>query len=691
MEQKLQPTAPTPFQLALEHHQAGRLQEAAALYSQMQDNPDAMHLLGVIFYQLGKNDMAVKLIKQAIQDNPCVADYHCNIGPAYHALGQMDEAVRSYRNALELKPDFPLAYNNLGNVLKDQGKLQEAADSLHKALQCQSDFVLAHNNLGNILKEQGKMAEAVTHYSNAVALKPDFVEAHNNLGAAYEGMGKLEEALDSYRMALALRPDFAEAHNNVAAVFDALGRFDDAVFSLRAALSLKPGYVEALSNLGRVLTAQGRYDEAIDSYRQALAINPNFIKAYDNLLMTMLCANGYSDDELFAEHVRFGRHVESALKAHWQPHCNVRDPQKRLKIGYVSADLRRHPVAYFIEPLFLHHDKSQFEIFCYYSHSQHDHVTARLKEYADHWISCVGMSDGQLAERVRADEIDILVDLAGHSAGNRLLAFACKPAPVQITYLGYPGTTGLSAIDYRISDPYIDPPGKTERFYTEQLWRLPDIVSCYRADDDGPEAIDHPPMEDNGYVTLGCFNNFTKVTDRVIALWARILDGLPASRLMLEIHGLDAAGFRSEVENRFARLGVPLDRLILITRKKENQYVLYNRIDIALDPFPYNGGTTSFDTLWMGVPFVTLAGTHCVSRLGVSTLSNAGLPELIAPTEEAYVDIAVSLASDPDRLKKMRAGLRERIRKSPLMDAMRFTANMEQAYRAMWQRYCANC
>jgi protein O-GlcNAc transferase len=690
MGQDQLPDARTSFQIALEHHQAGRLQEAAALYNQLLDNPDAKQLLGVIAYQIGKSDIAVALIKEAIEINPSVADYYCNLGPAYHALGQLDDAVASYRKALELSPEYSLVYNNLGNVLKDQGKLDEAVASIQKALLFQPNFILAHNNLGNVLKDQGKLAEAIMSYRNALALKPDFVEVHNNLGATYEGLGRLEDALVSYQTALALRPNFPEAHNNIAGVLEALGKSDDAISSLHTALALKPGYVEAFSNLGRVLTAQGRYEEAVHSYRQALAINPDFTKAHNNLLMTMLCASGYSDSKLFAEHVRFGRQVEASLKPVWQVHQNVRHAHKRLKIGYVSPDFRRHPVAYFIESILANHDKSRFEVVCYYNHSQHDHITARLQSYADHWIPCVGMSDDQLAQHIRADGIDILIDLTGHSAGNRLLTFARKPAPVQVTYLGYPGTTGLSAIDYRISDNHIDLPGKTEQFNTEQLWRLPDIISCYRADDHSPAVIEHPPMEENGYVTFGCFNNFTKVTDRVIALWARILDKVPTSRLMLEIHGLDSAEFRSEVEKRFMQLGVPLDRLILISRKKENQYVLYNRIDIALDPFPYNGGTTSFDTLWMGVPFVTLAGTHCVSRLGVSTLTNAGLEELIAQTEDDYAEIAIKLALDPVQLKKIRSGMRERIQQSPLMDAKRFTANMEQAYRAMWQRYCEN-
>jgi predicted O-linked N-acetylglucosamine transferase (SPINDLY family) len=359
-----------------------------------------------------------------------------------------------------------------------------------------------------------------------------------------------------------------------------------------------------------------------------------------------------------------------------------------LKVGYVSPDFYNHAVAYFIEPVLANHDRSQVEIFCYHSRTHDDHVTERLRALADHWIPCRNMSDEQLAAQIRADGIDILVDLAGHTGYNRLLTFARKPAPVQVTYLGHPATSGLTAMDYRLTDIHAEPPGMTEQFNVEQLWRLPEIFCCYRAQDNSPGVIDHPPLEDNGYVTFGCFNNFSKVTDPVLALWARVLDKVPASRLMLEIRSVDDPAFRAQIESRCARLGFPLERLVLVPRKKENQYILYNRIDIALDPFPCNGGTTSLDTVWMGVPFVTLAGKHFSSRMGVTVLTNAGLPELIAYSEDEYVDIASALALDIDRLKTVRAGLRERVKASPLMDAARFTSHLEQAYRGMWQNRC---
>jgi protein O-GlcNAc transferase len=574
------------LQKALQHHQAGRLQEAEALYKKIPNHPDALHLWGVIAYQQGQNAIAVERINKAIRLFPQNAAYYSNIGLAYQGLNKLVEAEASYRKALKLRPNYAEAHNNLGNVLKDQGKLNEAVACYRKALELSPDYVDAHSNLGVVLKDQGKLAEAVS------------------------------------------------------------------------------------------------------SFQRALALKPNFVDAYSNLLFAGLYANTFTPAELFSAHRAFSDRYETPLKQYWTTHQNSKESDKRLKIGYVSADFRLHAVAYFIEPVLANHDKSQFEVFCYYNHVQQDSVTDRLMTYADHWVPCKGMSDDQLAQRIREDSIDILIDLSGHSSGNRLLTFARKPAPVQVTYLGYPGTTGLSTMDYRLTDQYFDPPGMTEQFNTEQLWRLPNVATCYRANIAGPKEIDHPPMEDNGYVTFGCFNNFAKVTDHVIEVWSRILVQIPDARLMLEIAGIDDAQFRAEVEARLVKCGMHLERLILLPRKKENQYVLYNRIDIALDPFPYNGGTTSYDTLWMGVPLVTLAGAHCVSRLGVSVLQNAGLPELIAQTEDDYIAIAAGLALNADKLKMMRHRLRKRIEGSPLMDASRFTKNIESAYRGMWHRWC---
>jgi len=427
----------------------------------------------------------------------------------------------------------------------------------------------------------------------------------------------------------------------------------------------------------------------VASYRRVLEIRPDFVEAHNNLLLAMQYAEGYSPAEIFAEHVAFARQFEEPLKGRWPLHENSREPCKRLKVGYVSPDFRRHSVAYFIEPVLAHHDKNEVEVTCYCNNSQRDEVTDRLSRYADRWLDCSRLSDDELAQRILSDGIDILVDLAGHTANNRLLVFARKPAPIQVTWLGYPATTGLTAMDYRMTDRHAEPPGMTEHLNVETLWRLPGFFCCYRAHENSPPVIDHPPSDDKGHITFGCFNNFSKVTDAALKLWAQILDRVPTARLLLEIRGIDRPTFRAETEARLQRLGLPLERVTLEARSPANQYALYNQIDIALDPFPCNGGTTSLDALWMGVPFVTLAGSHFVSRMGVSILTNAGLPELIADTPEDYVELATRLALKPEWLRDLRYQLRQRVANGPLMDESAFTRQLEAAYRGMWQAYCA--
>jgi protein O-GlcNAc transferase len=812
--------------IALQHHRAGRLQQAEAIYKKMPFSPDALHLRGVILHQLNQHDDAVELIGKAIRANPSNVNYCFSIDPVYRALnrlddvvtcyqslltrvpnnpdvhnnlgnalkdqgkldeavacfvnatalkpdfaeahsnlgialaakgslndavthyqkavalkpdfaeayinlgvtltaqGRLDEAAPCYHRAVELRPDFAEAHANLGIVLTAQGKLDDALDFLHKAIALKPDFVgaythlasalntlgrldeatacyrqalvlkpdlfEAHYNLGCALKDQGKLNEAVVSYLNALALKLDSADVYNNLGIIFAELGNREEAVNCYQTALALKDDFTDVHNNLGIVLADQGKLDDAIACYQNALALKPDFADAYSNLGSALQVQGKLDDAIACYRNALAYEPGFTTAHQNLLLAIQYSASHTPEDILAEHVRFAEQFEPQMKAHWLPHPNLRDPDKRLKIGYVSPNYFKHSVAYFTEPVLACHDRAQVEIFCYYNHKRHDHVTDRIRALADHWVPCKDMSDDQLAKQIRADGIDILIDLAGHTGGNRLRTFAMKPAPVQATYVGYPSTTGLTAMDYRIVDVHTEPPGMTERFSVEQLWRLPEIFCCYRAHENSPEVIDHPPSEDNGYITFGCFNNFAKINDPVLALWATLLHKVPTARLMLEIHGIDNPLFRAEVESRMACVGMPVERVIFVPRTNANQYVLYNSIDIALDPFPCNGGTTSMDTVWMGAPFITLAGRYFTSRMGVTILTNAGLPELIAETEDDYVEIAAALAYDAARLKTIRSGLRDRVRVSPLMDAQRFTTHMEQAYRGMWQQWCGS-
>ena len=648
----------------------------------------AHYNLGIALNDFRQFEDAVASYRLALKINPEYAEAHGNLGIALKDLGQLDEAVASYRRALKINPYLADAHNNLGTALKDLGQLGEAVASQRRALEIAPNFFEAHYNLGNTLKDLGQLDEAVASYRRALAIKPDYAEAHYNLGIVLNELGQIDEAVDSYRRALEINPDYVEAHNNLGDALKDLMQLDEAVASLRRALALKPAYAEAHNNLGNALTILGQIDEAVASYRRALAIKPDNAVAHSNVLLTMQYTEKYSPAEIYTEHLAYAARFEQPLKVQWQPHENSIEPRRQLKIGYVSPDFRQHSVAYFIEPVLAHHNKNEVEVSCYYNFPRHDAVTERIKGHADRWLDCSQLGDDELAQRIRDDGIDILVDLAGHTAHNRLLTFARKPAPLQVTWLGYPATTGLAAMDYRLTDHHAEPVGMTERLNTETLCRLPGIFCYHRGHEISPPVIDHPPGADKGCITFGSFNNYAKISDAVLKLWAQILVRLPSARLLLKIKGIDRPLFRAETEVRLQRLGFPLERVIL-EPWGESPFSLYNEIDIALDPFPYNGTTTSMDTLWMGVPFISLAGISCVSRMGVTILTNAGLPELIADTPEAYVNLAIRLALEPEWLHELRDQLRQKASLSPLMDEAGFTHQLEAAYREMWRDYCA--
>jgi protein O-GlcNAc transferase len=501
-----------------------------------------------------------------------------------------------------------------------------------------------------------------------------------NHGLALLRLGRLDEAEQCLAAAVRLEPDFAPAHNNRGIALADLGRWSEAEDSYRQALALDPGYAFALNNLGNLLQAHGRFAEAERSYRQALDLP----RAYSNLLFMLNYMPERGAADIHAEHVRFGQRFAGAAER--PPHPNPPQPDRPLRVGYVSADLRQHSVGYFIEPVLANHDRRQFTVYCYYNHAHADGFTARLKAATDQWREVPALNDDALADQVRRDGIDILVDLSGHSAQNRLLAFARKPAPVQVTWLGYLNTTGLGAMDYRVTDPRASPEGMFESFHTERLVRLPDSQWCYQPPADCPEVAPSPCGR-AGQVTFAAFANPAKFSEPLLKLWAHLLERVPNSRLLVV-----PATFRSipaDYATRFVRAGIPPARMELRASLPAREYfAMHGTVDLILDTHPYSGGTTTCHAFWMGVPVVTLAGNTASSRGGASLLHAVGLGELIAETPEQYVDIAAMLAADRERLARLRAALRERMRASPLMDGRRFALNLERAYRGMWQAWC---
>jgi protein O-GlcNAc transferase len=667
----------------------GKLDEAVNCYRRaLQLEPglaDAHNNLGSALHDQGKLEEAVDCYRRALRLKPDLADAHNNLGSTLQDQGKLEEAVNCYRRALQLEPGLADAHNNLGSALHDQGKLEEAVDCYRRALRLKPDLADAHNNLGSTLQDQGKLEEAVDCHRRTLQLKPDFADAHNNLGNALRDQGKLAEAVDCFHRALQQKPDYAVAHNNLGNALRDQGKLEEAVDCHRRALRLKPDYAVAINNLGNALWDQGKLEEAVDCHRRALQLKPESATIHDRLVFTLHYHPDYDSAALYQEARRWNDQHAEPLAKFRRPHENTVDPERRLRIGYVSPDFRNHPVAHCLAPLFSNHDHRRLEIFCYSEVARPDQVTERLRAYADVWRVTVRLTDEQMAEMVRADQIDILVDLALHTANNRLLVFARKPAPVQISWLGYAGTTGVSTIDYRLTDPYLDPPGETDSCYSEASIRLPDTFWCYDPLDDQPVVNDLPALASDSF-NFGCLNDFRKVNDGVLMLWAKVLRAVPGARLLLYAPRGRA---RDHVLAILGQHGIAELRVEFIDRQPRQRYLqMYNRIDLGLDLLPFNGGVTSLNAFWMGVPIVTLIGKTVVGRAGWSQLCNLGLPELAARTPEEYVGIAVRLAGDLPRLRELRATLRNRMQASPLMDGKRFAGHMEQAYRQMWRKWC---
>lgn len=711
--------------LGVSHQRAGRLAEAETIYRnilcEQPDHADALNLLGMLLAQTGRETEAVELIRRAIRFKPEEAAARYNLGTILRDLHRTDEAIAEYRQAIRLKPDFAEAYNNLGIALRQMGQVKDAVAAYRRAIVLKPDHVGALCNLGNALSEDGHSEESIRAFRQAIALKPDLAEAHNYLGSALHRSGQLQMAIASYEAALRLRRDYAIAHSNLGCALTDTGRFDEAISACREALRIAPDLPEAHNNLGNALAGAGFAGEAMDSLRQAIRLKPDFANAHfslanalkdvgrldqaieeyrqairlspddpvfrSNLLYALWFHHGSTPAAIYEEHRQWNEHHAKPPQGFVRAHANVRDPNRALVIGYVSPDFRRHPVGGFMLPLLLNHDRENFRIVCYSGVRKSDDFTEKIRACTDHWRDIVGISHEQLAGQIRADGIDILVDLSGHSAGNQLLVFARKPAPIQVTYLGYPGTTGLTAMDYRLTDAQSNPAGESDAVHSETLWRLPVCNWCFAPPADAP--VVRPAPVDRA-ITFGVFNNFAKASPFIIDLWARILRAVPDSRLMFKSRVFAGERVRLDVRRHFASLGVAPERLEIraFSPDAASHLETYNRIDIALDTFPYHGTATTCESLWMGVPVVTLKGNAHVSRVGVSLMNCIGLPELIAKTADEYVSIAIGLANDLARLSQLRRSMRERMLASPLMDAHRFARDIENAYRKMWRKWC---
>jgi predicted O-linked N-acetylglucosamine transferase (SPINDLY family) len=700
-------------QSALQHHRAGRMQQAEALYLQAlqlaPNHPDALYLLAQLNHQAGRDEAAFELIKRAIRVRPADPFLHDNLGSLYRAQNRLREAEASFLRALELKPDFAGAHYNLGVTVQDLGRPLEAERSYRRALAIESDYVYAHFNLGIVLREQGRLSEAEASYLRALKIDPDFADAHYNLGLVLHDQGRMNEAGASYARALEIDPEFAKAHNNLGIVLQDRGRTGEAEASFRRALQIDPGYAEAHSNLGGALRDLGQLVGAEASFRRALELKPDIAEAHQSLSSALAYLSDYrevvaesdlalrlkpgdariweqrlyaysyhpelSAAEIYAEFVRWGDRFPDPV-IDFSRHD--RTPGRRLRVGYVSPDFQRHTSRFFFWPLFANHDHAVVELYAYSNVKAEDEYTAQFKGLFDHWRNIRDVADGEAARMVREDGIDILVDCCNHMRDDRLGVFALKPAPVQATWLGAAWTTGLKAVDYALLDPYMAPEGTLAR---ETIVRLPHFFVAYRPPEQTAE-IAPPPCVKNGYVTFGYSGRTERLNHRCLRVWGEILRQIPDARLILDYQSFADPPTQAYYRQYLAQLGVDTERVLM--RRSENIFAGLNDFDILLDCFPHSGGTMLFDALWMGVPALTLAGRPPLGRIGTSLMMNLDMPEWVARTEDDYVAKACALAGNAQVLAPLRAGMRERMRNSPVMDGAGFARAVEAAYREMF-------
>lgn len=683
------------LEMAVRQRQAGNLPEAESLCRQIlmksPEHPDALHLSGLMSWQMGMREPAMDWLHRAITADPKRAEFVAHLGLMLAAMGRASEAVVAYRQSLNLDPNRADVCLNLGNALYSSRQIQEAIATFRRAIQLKPDFVEAHFNLGNALREAGQVEEAISSYRNAINIKADFAPAYRQLGVTLRAIGHMEEAIAIFRQAAKWWPNDADDQHNLASALRTAGQTDEAIAAYRRAIELRPQALEVYLNLGGALQDLGQSDEALQCYEHFLTGRPDSPVAASHRLYILHLRDAYRPGPVFEEHRKWSRQFAEPLREEIRSHGNERSPDRILRVGYVSPDLHLHPVSFFFQSLLKAHDPTTVEVYCYADIPQPDEVTGRLKKMTPHWRDITRLDDARSARIIREDKIDILIDLAGHTFGNRLLAFARRPAPVQATYLGYPDTTGLETMDYRITDGVADPPEMTEGFHTEKLARLPGAFLCAAALDANLPTTPLPSLA-NGFVTFGSFNALSKITDGTVELWASILSRIPRSRMIIKSHsGLDNASPRERILKIFNQHGVDPMRVEILGRisAMSSHLELYGQIDLALDTHPYNGTTITCESLWMGVPVIALAGAAHVSRVGASLASNAGLAEFVADSRGKYVELAVDWAGRGDELAKIRATLRERLKSTPFIDARKFARNVEAVYRQMWLDWLA--
>ena len=703
-------------------HQEGRVQDAETAYGKiLQGEPnhvEALRLLGLLKLQTGDPQAALNCFNQSLAHDPNHAGLYAHAGDAAAALGSYQQATGLYQEALRREFKTAEVFHNLGLALAKLGQHAAAIQNYQKALDLNANFASAYYNLGVILQDRGESGASIVNYRHALRLRPNHPSTLFNLGVALQQQGELaearilygevlkvkphhlgalynlarllqeaeevEEASGLFKLLLNLAPEHPQAYYWLGKALHDLWRLDEALSYLQAGIKYHPQSAALYNLLAYVYNNLAQHSDAISACKKALAIKPDFWQAHSNLLVMMHFYLDHNLEEIFLAHQAWSqRHLSESARGF--THILSTDINKRLRVGYVSPNFYRGPVGYFTRPLFAAHDKNQVEIYCYYNFKIFDDVTQQLQSFADKWQNIAGMEDAAAAELIYEDKIDILVDLSGQTADHRLLVFARKPAPIQVTWLDYFDTTGLPSMDYLISDPHHTPPDTAQRF-TEKVVRLAETRLCFSPPEFAPDVMPLPALV-NGYLTFGSFNRSSKMIPEVVALWARILNEIPNARLILKGGALNDPEAWDKTYAKFADHGIVASRIELRSASAHSEMLKeYGDIDIALDPFPHNGGATTCDALWMGVPVIALRGRDMIGRQSAAMLTNVGLQEFVAESEGEYIAIAKAWQNNFARLAEIRKQLRGNMGTSPLCNGSRFAREMEAAYRTMWKQ-----
>ncbi|MBF0194323.1 MAG: tetratricopeptide repeat protein [Magnetococcales bacterium] len=644
--------------------------------------------LGNALQEQNKLPEAIESYNKAILINPGIAQAYCNLGNALKEQGKFKEAIAIFNKAITIKPDYIEALTNLGVVLKDSGNLLDAIASNEKAITINPDYAPAYNNLGLAMQAQQKIPEAITYYQKAIAIKGDYVETLSNLGDAYCVQGNFNEAIVTLQKAISFNPSFATAYYNLGNAQVYMGKLDDSIASFKKAISIQSDYAQAHSNLGKAYSDQCKLDEAIACFKQAILLQPDMVQTYSNLLLCSQYIYSQNLDNLLALHKECANIPALSIAQQCFVHKNNKNPNRKLRIGFVSADFGHHPIGYFLSGFFERHNNKEIEIICY-SDRIADDITDLMRGYADEWFETKQLLDDELAKKIYSDEIDILVDLAGHTAHNRLKIFAKKPAPIQVSWAGYVGTTGLPAMDWLIADKYYVT-HEEDKFYTESIIRLADSWASYTPPQYAPLVYKNSYRETNSGFVLANFGNPSKINETMLGVWSQILNSCPEASLLLIYKGMDDPANVKRITGYFANSGIDINRVKIEGYIPHSELLdRYKSVDLALDSIPYSGGLTTMEALWMGVPVVTTVGSTFAGRHAQSILMCVGLAELVTKSLPEYADLVVDLIKTPKRLNRIRSGLSNKVANSPLCDHKRFTIDLTAQFRKIWQNWCS--